>query len=104
VQRNKFHYFDTLKEYIKESGKLVSNCKKYVITEYVRQIQSTFEEYFPPQNVDNNWMTNPFTGSFQIEDFAIKEYKELQDIANDSVSKQKFPTLSSLWASLAGVL
>jgi hypothetical protein len=27
----------------------------------------------------------------------------LQDIANDAVSKQKFPTLSRLWASLTGV-
>jgi hypothetical protein len=45
---------------------------------------------------------NPFTGSFQTEDFSIKEYEQLTDIASDSVLKQKFPTisLSRSWASL----
>jgi hypothetical protein len=88
--------------YLEESGKAVSESVKYDITEHLRQLKNSFKEYFPPNNNDSNWLRNPFIGSFQIEDFSIKEYEQLIDIASDSVLKQKFPTisLSSFWASL----
>jgi hypothetical protein len=72
------------------------------MAEHLRQLQNSFEEYFPPNNNDNNWLRNPFIGSFRIEESSIKEYKQLTDIASDSVLKQKSPTvsLSSFWASL----
>jgi hypothetical protein len=90
-----------MNEYPEESGKAVSESVKHDINENLRQLQYSFEEYFPPNNNDNNWLRNPFTGSFQIEDFSIKECEQLIDIARDSVWKQKFPTisLSSFWAS-----
>jgi hypothetical protein len=75
VQRDKFQYFDTLTEYIKEPRKLVSNCKNDVMTKYISEIQGTFEEYFLPNSTDNNWIRNSVTGSFQIEDFAIDDMK-----------------------------
>jgi hypothetical protein len=50
----------------------------------------------------NNWLINPFIGSFQIKYFSIKEYEQLINIASDSVLKQMFPTtpLSSFRAIL----
>jgi len=45
------------------------------MTAYVRKIPSKFVEYFPSNNIYNNWMKNPFNGTLQIEDLAIDEYK-----------------------------
>jgi hypothetical protein len=36
-------------------------------------------------------LRNPFIGSFQTEDFSIKEYEELIYIMSDSILEQKFP-------------
>jgi hypothetical protein len=65
-----------LDEYLVESGKAVSESVKRHITEHRRQLKNLFEEYFQPNN-DNNWLRNPFIGSFQMEDFSINEYQQL---------------------------
>jgi hypothetical protein len=102
VQRNKFGCFHTMNEYMEESGKAAPESIKHDITEHLRQLQNSSEEYFGPNNNDNNWPRNPFIGSFQTEDFSITEYEQLIDIASDSVLKQKFPiiSLSIYWVSL----
>jgi hypothetical protein len=80
VQRNKLDCFDTMNKYLEESGKAVSESVKHDTTEHLRRLQNSFEEYFPPNNNDNNWLRNPFIGSFQIEDLSIKECEQLIDI------------------------
>jgi type I site-specific restriction endonuclease len=60
VQQNKFDCFDTMNEYLEEPGKAVPESVKHDVTEYLRQLQNSFEEYFPPNNNDNNWLRNPF--------------------------------------------
>jgi hypothetical protein len=37
------------------------------ITEHRRQLKILFQEYFPPNNNDNNWLRNAFIGSFQVD-------------------------------------
>jgi hypothetical protein len=64
------------------------------LTERVRHLQNSFEEYFPLNSNENNWLRNPFIGSFQMEDFSVNVCEQLIDIASDSVLKQKFPTIS----------
>jgi type I site-specific restriction endonuclease len=54
VQRNKFDCIDTMTEYLEESGKAVSENVKHDITEHLRRLQNSFEEYFPPNDNDNN--------------------------------------------------
>jgi hypothetical protein len=73
-------------EYLEKSDKAVSESVKHDITEHLRRLQISFEEYFPPNNNDNNWLRNPFIGSFHT-DFSIKEYDQLIDTASDSVLK-----------------
>jgi intein/homing endonuclease len=60
-------YFERVNGYLEKLGKVVSENVKQYITEHHRQLQNSFEEYFPPNN-DNNWMKNPFSGSIQKED------------------------------------
>jgi hypothetical protein len=72
-----------MNEYHKELGKAVSKSAKHDITEHLRQSQNLFKEYFPPNNNDSNLLRNPFLVSFQMEDFSIKEYEHLTDIASD---------------------
>jgi hypothetical protein len=81
-------------QYLEELGKVVSENVKQGITEHHRQLQNSFEEYFPPNNNDNNWMRYPFSGSIQKEDFSFNENEQLIDTVNDSVSMHKFPTIS----------
>jgi hypothetical protein len=50
------------------------------VTEQLRHLKDLFEEYFPPHNNYNNWLRNPFIGSFQVEDFSINECEQLTDI------------------------
>lgn len=55
-------YFERMNQYLEELGKVVSESVKQAITEHHRQLQNSFEEYFPPNNNDNNWMRNHFSG------------------------------------------
>jgi hypothetical protein len=85
VQRNKFYYFGTINEFLGESGKAASENVKRHMTEDLRQLQNLFDEYFLPRNTEKNWLRNPFIGSLQKEDFRIKEYEQLIDIASYSI-------------------
>jgi hypothetical protein len=49
-----------MNEYLEESGKAVLENVKHGITEHLRRLQNSFEECFPPNNNDNNWLRNPF--------------------------------------------
>lgn len=102
AKQNKFDCFETLSEYLTETGTEVSEIFKNDIVEHLIMLQNTFEEYFPPNNEDLNWLRNPFIDSLQIKHLPIKECEQLIDIFSDSTLKQKFPTtlLSSFWTSL----
>jgi ABC-type uncharacterized transport system YnjBCD substrate-binding protein len=50
VQRNQFDYFDTLNEYLEESGKAAPESVKHDINDGLKQLQNSFEECFPPDN------------------------------------------------------
>ncbi|GFG28875.1 hypothetical protein Cfor_06252, partial [Coptotermes formosanus] len=101
VQQNKFYCFDTMVNIVKNRIKLHQRVKRDV-TVHLRELQNSFEGYFAPNNMDNNWLRNAFVDSFQMEDCSVNEYEQSIDNASDSVLKQKNPTtsLSSFWASL----
>jgi len=67
--------------------------KKNTITTrtYVRQIPSKFAEYFLPNNIYNNRMTNSFTGTLQVENFAIDEYKSCKILRMMRFQSKNFP-------------
>jgi len=50
-------------------------------------LQNSFEEYFPQNSSDKNCQRNPFTGSYQMQDFSLNEYGQLIDFLSDSVFK-----------------
>jgi hypothetical protein len=54
MQENQFEFIDTMCKNLKESDKAVSENVKYNITKHLRRIQNSFEDYFPPNNSDNN--------------------------------------------------
>jgi hypothetical protein len=70
--------------------------KKSAITSYVRQIPSKFVEYSPPRNIYSNWMTNPFTGTLQIEELAIDEYKICKILWMMRFQNQNFPPFQAI--------
>jgi hypothetical protein len=78
-------------EYLEQSAVAVSEIVKRDITENLRQLHSSFGEQFPPNNNDNNWLINPFIGSFQTEGFSGKGSEDLIDIVSALVLKQTFP-------------
>jgi hypothetical protein len=68
-----------MNNYFEESGEAILENKKHDVAEYFRHLRNSFEEHFPRNNNDNNWLRNPFICSFQIENFSIKEYEQLID-------------------------
>lgn len=81
-------------------GKEVSENVKQDITEHHRQLQNSLEEYFPPNNNDNNWQRNPVNGSIQKEDFSFNENEQLIlsmiQFQSTSFPLFPFPVLASL--------
>lgn len=71
-----------MKEYLEVSGKAVSESARRDITEHFRQLQQSLEENFPTKKEYNNWLRNPFIGSFLTEDLSFKTYEQLIDIAS----------------------
>jgi hypothetical protein len=57
-----------MNKYIEESGKAAPETAKPDITEDVRQLKNSFDEYFLPSNNDNIWLRGPFIGSLETED------------------------------------
>jgi hypothetical protein len=102
VQRIKLDCFDTMNEYLEESSKAILESVKNDMTEHLKRLQNSFEEYFPPNYNDSNRLTNSISGSFQLEDFSVKDYEQLTDTASDSILKQTVRTVSlpRFWASV----
>jgi len=85
--------FPTLYMFLHENNLNLIESIKLVFMEHLSQLIVHFQNYFPEDDQQRNWIKDPFTTDLPSE-LTITEQEQLIDLYSDSVSKSKFVSLS----------
>lgn len=84
--------FPTLYMFHHENNLNLIESVKLVFMEHLSQLIVHFQNYFPEDDQERNWIKDPFT--YLSSKLTITEQEQLIDLYSDSVSKSKFVSLS----------
>ncbi|KAL4085309.1 hypothetical protein QTP88_027168 [Uroleucon formosanum] len=85
--------FPTLYMFLHENNLNMIESIKLVFMEHLSQLIVHFQNYFPEDDQQRNWIKDPFTTDLPSE-LTITKQEQLIDLYSDSVSKSKFVSLS----------
>lgn len=102
VENVSFANFPTLKQFLESSEESLPDQIKSNVAEHLRNLATTFREYFPEPDPDNSWIRNPFSCQIieQIKGLTEEEQDQLVDLSSCGTMKTVFNVekITDFWA------
>ena len=91
IENGQPEVFETLHNFLSENKLCLSIELSSNISEHLKELKSSFEQYFLKPDEGNNWILNPFNEEyFRVDKLSIKEKENLIELSNDSTLKVEF--------------
>jgi len=91
----------TLYMFLRENNLNLIEPVKFKFMKNLSQLIASFQNYFPGDDQQLNWIKDPFTTDLPTE-LTISEQNQLLDLSSDPVSKSKFASspLPEFWIAM----